>query len=107
MLNLINDIWELETIPSECEIARVVSIYKKGNPDLPENYRPISLLGVIYKLYAGILQDRLAAGIDKELNETQYGFRAARSTSQPLAILRRLLEYEEATTQDQKMYIMF
>ena len=32
ILDLINDIWELETIPTECEIARVVIIIKKQTP---------------------------------------------------------------------------
>ena len=44
ILDLLNDLWTLETLPSDNKIARVVTIYKKGNPDLPSNYRPISLL---------------------------------------------------------------
>ena len=97
ILDLINDIWELETIPTESEIARVVTIYKKGNPDLPENYRPISLLQRLYKVYARLLQNRLAEAIDDRVWKTQFGFRKKRSTSQPISIVRRIQDYMESS----------
>ena len=37
--------------------ARIVSLFKKGNHTLPENYRPISLLNTIYKLKAAFLKN--------------------------------------------------
>ena len=89
--------WELEVIPSESEIARVVTMYKKANPDLPENYRPIVLLQSIYKIYARLVQNRLAEAIDERIWSTQFGFRRNRSTSQPISILRRIQDYMEAS----------
>ena len=97
ILDLINDIWTLETIPSESEIARVVTIYKKANPDLPQNYRPISLLQSIYKIYARMIQNRLAEALDERIWTTQFGFRRNKSTSQPISMLRRIQDYMEAS----------
>ena len=37
--------------------------------------------------------------IDKHLWSTQYGFRAARSTSQPIQIIRRIMDFHEAAGQ--------
>ena len=48
--------------------ARVVLIFKKGNTSLYDNYRPISLLNTVYKIFASILQKRLAAGLDETLS---------------------------------------
>lgn len=94
---LINIWWNDGTFPEDKLRANIASIYKKGNPKLQENYRPIFLLNSIYKLYASFLQRRLAKAIDPDLLNTQYGFRAGRSTSTPVACVRRVLDRAEAT----------
>ena len=79
-------------MPDHFILAEVVMLYKKGATADPANYRPISLLNSCYKLYASMIQRRLVA-MDKRIGEAQFGFREARSTSQPLYILRRLQDY--------------
>ena len=61
----------------------------------PNNYRPISLLSTAYKLLAQILQQRLEKGLELYLRDTQYGFSSGRSTTQPIHVVRRLLEGAE------------
>ena len=78
-------------------LARVVSIYKKGDPSKQSNYRPISLLNTLYKILARVVKIRLAEGMEKELWETQYGFRAGRSTSDAIHIVRRTQDYVRNT----------
>ena len=92
---IINQWWETGTIPDEVTKARVVSLYKKGNPDKQENYRPISLLNTCYKIIAAAMQKRLASALDKLIMKTQFGFRSGRSTVHALFIARRLQEYAE------------
>lgn len=53
VLNICNYWWENGTFPNEKLKAYVASIYKKGNPKNPANYRPISLLNTIYKYIRG------------------------------------------------------
>ena len=77
-------------MPDEMELSELATLYKKGNVEDPANYRPISLLNTIYKIYAAILQKRLATGLDDKIWETQYGSRKKRSTTQLLFITRRL-----------------
>ena len=77
----------------------------KGSHTDPEMYRPISLLSTAYKLFARILQSRLEAGIDSHLRSTQYGFRSNRSCSQPIHIIRRLMEQAEAVKDP--LYVLF
>ena len=84
-----------QKVPCEAQLAKVILIHKKGNPALFENYRPISLLNNLLKIYARILKARLEAGMEQELNNTQYGFRASCSTSYPIHIIRRALEKAE------------
>eukprot|EP00973_Karenia_brevis_P014012 1904083-Karenia_brevis.AAC.1 len=82
--------WVAEKVPEELTHARVVSLYKKGNPRLQSNYRPISLLNTTYKIYVRIIKNRLANVIDEYITDTQYGFRAKRSTSQAIHVVRRV-----------------
>ena len=76
--------------------ARLAIIYKRCT-GLPQNYRPIALLSVIYKLLASIIQKRISSKMDGVLDKIQLGFRKGRSTSQPLFILRRTQEIQEET----------
>ena len=69
--------------------ARLAIIFKKGRTDLPQNYRPIALLSVIYKLLASVIQARISSKMDEVIDKSQFGFRKGKSTSQPLFILRR------------------
>ena len=63
-------------MPEQMELADVVTLYKKGNVEDPGNYRPISLLQSLYKIYASMIQMRLAKEMEEKIWSTQYGFRA-------------------------------
>ena len=94
-------------MPDEMELAELVTLCQKATSNVgdPANYRPTSLLNTIYKLYAAILQKRLAAGLDEKLWETQYSFRKKRSTAQPILITRRLQDLAEAS--GNKLFLVF
>ncbi len=51
------------------------------DPYIPLNYRGISLLSCVYKLYAYVLNDRLYSYLEAMdlINDTQNGFRSGRS----------------------------
>ena len=95
ILETLNECWRNETLIEGMNDARLAIIYKKGGTDLPQNYRPIALLNVIYKLLASIIQARLSSKMDVTLDENPFGFRKGKSTAQPLFILRRTQEIQE------------
>ena len=95
VLNVINEWWSSETLPAEQLRARVVTIFKKGDTQNIANYRPVSLLNAIYKLYAAMIRKRLADIIDPHISKTQFGFRAHRSTTHALFVARRLQDIGE------------
>jgi len=71
----------------------VTAIFKKGDPAFCENYRPILLLAIGYKLFATILLRRLkAAGADTRIWLPQFGFRAGGGCADALFVAKRLLE---------------
>ena len=44
------------------------------NPIAPENYRPISLLTIGYKVMAAVIKARIEEEMKEQLRNTQYGF---------------------------------
>jgi len=92
-LDLCNECWHSCSVPGEWMTARVVMIFKKGDPALADNYRPICLTAVAYRIYASLIKQRLLdAGLDQRLWTSQYGFRKGRSTEQAIYIARRHIE---------------
>ena len=52
VLHIINEWKDDGKLPDELAIANIVTIFKKGNVEDPNNYRPIALLQTLYKLHA-------------------------------------------------------
>ena len=105
LANLLNTWWREEDILVEILQARIVLIFKKGDIGKYENYRPISLLNAVYKIYAGIIQNRLANTLDKYLAKTQFGFRKDKSTGDAIQVIRRATEHGTGTYN--KMHMVF
>ena len=84
---------EREEDPDSWHKASVVSIFKKGDPALCENYRPISLLAIGYKVFAIILLHRLQDGqAETRIWPTQYGFKSKSGTIDALYTIRRVID---------------
>ena len=79
---LINQVLNTGTFPDKLKIAKVIPIFKKGDPSLFENYRPISLLPAISKVLEKIIALQLSSYFEtnKLLFDNQYGFRPKHST---------------------------
>lgn len=62
--------------PPEQKTARIVPILKNGSPVDPSNYRPISILPTLAKVYETLLYDRIDAYLTKNkvINKNQFGF---------------------------------
>lgn len=68
--------------PKNARIARVIGIYKSGNADLVENYRPISVTPVSGKLIEMAVDIQLSKYLEDNevLSREQYGFRSKSNT---------------------------
>ena len=96
LLRLINSWWQSKEAPTELFLARVVPLFNKGDTNNAANYRPISLLSSLYKVYMIMIRQRMQNAINDALSNTQYGFRPQRSTSHAIYIIRRLQDYAES-----------
>ncbi len=92
-MRIFNKAWREETIPQDWGKTIILPIYKgKGDSGRCGNYRGISLINQIAKLYEGILQKRARTVIEPKLGEEQHGYRKDRSTLDPIFILRMVME---------------
>ena len=71
------------------KLARVVPLHKSGPADLPENYRPISILPVLSKILEKAVHIQLINFIEenKLLSKAQFGYRYKRSTDLAATLL--------------------
>lgn len=84
-------VWNSGKSPKEWRFSVITAIYKrKGPKDSPGNYRGISLLSIVGKVYASILLHRVSEQIEPQLHEAQCGFRKGRGTSDAMYTLRSL-----------------
>lgn len=83
-----------ENIPEEWRKARIHPLHKKGDPQLPGNYRGISIGSAPYKLFASILNTRLETVVEEKgmLPDTQNGFRRNRCTMDNIYILNHIAQ---------------
>ena len=79
---ILNSSSRLGTFPDRWKIARITPIYKSGAKDDTYNYRPISILSVLSKLYEKIAHDQLIDFLqsNKKLTQNQFAFRKLHST---------------------------
>jgi len=70
------------TFPNYLKSSRVVPIFKAGDPLLCDNYRPISLVSSIAKIFEKIVATQLTnhLEINKLINKHQFGFQKGLST---------------------------
>lgn len=84
---LINNIFSTGICPSHFKMSIVKPLFKKGEKTKPENYRPVSLITNITKIFEKIIKVRMTQYLDKYrmISEKQYGFRQGISTQDAIA----------------------
>ena len=79
----------LGSFPDACKIAKVKPLFKKGSKTDPSNYRPISLLPLLSKVFERVVLDQTEEflSLNKILYDYQPGFRKNHSTDACLSFL--------------------
>ena len=82
LMKLINASFKHGIFPSSMKLARVTPVYKKIDPKFCSNYRPISSLPYVSKIYERLMTNRIISFFNKHslFSEKQYGFLKGRST---------------------------
>ena len=75
--------------PREMKVANVLPLYKSGDPMLFNNYRPVSLLCILSKVFEKVMYSRILNFLNhyKVLISNQFGFRKSHSSYMALMIM--------------------
>ena len=85
-------IWNNEQLPQQWNEGIIGPVYKKGDRLNCNNYRPIKLINITYKIFATLLNKRLIENVQNKLEGNQMGFRSNRSTIDNIFIIRQIFQ---------------
>ena len=103
-----NKILDTGLIPEEWSVGIILPLYKKKGPQTdPSNYRGITLLSCLGKLFTAILNRRITQfmGSNNLLGMEQAGFRASHSTQDHVFVLHHIIDYYRQ--QNKRVYCAF
>ena len=103
---LLVECWETGDLPQEMRDCKITTLYKnKGCMSDCNNYRGISLLSIVGKLFAKVALRRLQQLAERVYPESQCGFRASRSTHDMIFSVRQI--QEKSREQNMPLYMVF
>lgn len=107
LVKLFNYIFDNGIFPEEWTVAVIQPLHKKGDLNLPDNYRGISLLNICSKIYSFVLNQRIAnwAEVNNVIGEEQAGFREKRCTTDNIFCL--LACVQKQLVRHRKLYVAF
>ena len=107
ILIIFNKLLDLEYFPKTWATGKITPVFKKGDNTDPNNYRGITILSCLSKLFTKNMNERLNrwAEEEKTLTDTQYGFRKNRGTTDCVFILKGLIDIVFA--RGLKLYVCF
>ena len=103
---LFNKIWRQETIPDEWTKGVIFPIFKNGDVTDCGNYRGITLMSIISKIYGRVINNRILQSLPENgIVEEQGGFRSKRGCIDQIFALSECVR--KTIAQGEKMYIAF
>ena len=107
LLKLLNACLIKKRTPNSWKNSHIFTIYKKGNPNNPLNYRPIALLPTTYKIYSMLINNRLSNFMEKNncFSNMQGGFRKDRPTYAKIWSLKNVIEH--SITKNRELHMIY
>lgn len=82
--------YRLGTFPSDLKKTYIVLIPQKANSTTPQDFRPISLCNVIYKIIAKSLADRMKTHLPSRIHASQAAFIPGRHIASNIIIAQEI-----------------
>ena len=95
IVSLFNAVLDSGVIPTDWCVGIIIPIFKnKGDVKNPDNYRGITLLSCLGKLFTSILNHRITGYLERNstIGEEQAGFRSGYSTTDHVFTLKCVID---------------
>ena len=92
LLQIMKSAWQAGAVPRDWKDAVIVPIPKKGDLNDCDNWRGISLLDVVGKVFSHVIQERLQQLAEEILPDSQCGFRKGRGCTDIIYAARQPVE---------------
>ena len=89
----VNEALKTGSFPDSLKCANVRPIYKKEDPFDKKNYRPVSILPLLSKVYERVIYEQAWNYFETSFNESMCGIRKANST--PHALFKLLTSWQK------------
>ncbi|GKU93948.1 hypothetical protein SLEP1_g7497 [Rubroshorea leprosula] len=103
VIDFVQEFWEYGRIARGSNASFIVLIPKKENPQGIEDYRPISLIGIMYKIIAKLLANQLRRVLPKVIGEQQMAFIEGRQLADGVVIANEVID--EAKRKRKKSFL--
>lgn len=103
IVELFNRCVATNRIPTEWNKSWLIPVHKKGSKTDPNNYRGISLMNNMAKLFTGVILDIVNQHYTSR--QEQFGFRRGRSTTDAIFIMRQIIE--KAVEYNRHVYVCY
>jgi hypothetical protein len=106
LCKLFNWIFAAGHTPEQWGKALVILLYKKGDPTDPGNYRGISLLDVVGKVFTKLVAKRIEETVKDVIVEEQAGFTAKRGCPEHIYALYRMIRGRKKEGKDTYLFFL-
>ena len=105
---IFNKILDTGNFPKVWSQIMIIPLYKSGSKSEPTNYRGISLLNVMFKIFSGILYNRLDKWVNdfQLIDDSQSGFRKGYSAIDNIFCLQSMIT-KYISKQGVRFYVLF
>jgi len=105
LTDVFNECIRKESLPESMTAAKIILLYKKGDPQQLNNWRPISLLNSDYKIFAKIITTRMSKYLPNIINQDQKGFVPSRKLDDAILKVTHIINYCKRS--NTPAYLMF
>ena len=107
LCDLFNGILNSGYYPESWMEGLIIPLHKKGHKDDVNNYRGITLVSCLSKLFTTVLNKRIEnfCSDNNSISDAQFGFRKRRSTVDPIFILHSLVQ--KYLNQNTRLYVIY
>ena len=105
LTKIINDCFQNGNFPNELKLDEVLPIFKKGDNLLKENYRPISILSHVSKIFEKLVFNQIEQYVETKFSKILTGFRKNHGTQN--ALIKMIELWKKALDEGNKIGAIF